>query len=286
MSKAKLNYIVDALIGLAFLLSAVSGVVFLLPVQIPDLSSGSVPTLLGVTYATWRDLHTFSSLAMIAGVFLHLALHWRWVVAMTRCTFGQPKRKKCPAGATAPSATQATATAGAPLSRRRFLLIGCSAATALACGGLWVKERREAEASKGTLADGGLGGETATACPRGLVNDPYPGQCTLYTDTNGDGYCDFSTPVSAPADTAPTVTANAAPAATPTTAAATATPDAAPAAKAPTAAPTAETTAVPASPTAVPSTRCPHGLVNDPYPGRCRHYVDRNGNGFCDLSEV
>lgn len=30
---------------------------------------------------------------------------------------------------------------------------------------------------------------------------------------------------------------------------------------------------------------CPFGLVNDPYPGRCRRYVDRNGNGLCDLSE-
>jgi hypothetical protein len=30
---------------------------------------------------------------------------------------------------------------------------------------------------------------------------------------------------------------------------------------------------------------CPAGLVNDPYPGRCKHYVDRNGNGVCDRSE-
>ena len=50
-----------------------------------------------------------------------------------------------------------------------------------------------------------------------------------------------------------------------------------------------------ATPTAVPAaaatsqrvaTRCPHGLVNDPYPGRCRHYIDKNGNGLCDLSET
>jgi hypothetical protein len=31
---------------------------------------------------------------------------------------------------------------------------------------------------------------------------------------------------------------------------------------------------------------CPFGLVNDPYPGKCRRYVDRNGNGICDLSEI
>ena len=31
--------------------------------------------------------------------------------------------------------------------------------------------------------------------------------------------------------------------------------------------------------------RCPYGIVNDPYPGACRRYVDANGNGICDLSE-
>ena len=41
-----------------------------------------------------------------------------------------------------------------------------------------------------------------------------------------------------------------------------------------------------ATPAAVLTTaRCPYGLVNDPYPGKCRRYVDSNGNGYCDLSE-
>lgn len=33
-------------------------------------------------------------------------------------------------------------------------------------------------------------------------------------------------------------------------------------------------------------TKCPKGLTDDPYPGRCRHYVDNNGNGYCDLSQI
>jgi len=41
-----------------------------------------------------------------------------------------------------------------------------------------------------------------------------------------------------------------------------------------------------ATPAALVSTRCPYGLVNDPYPGRCRRYVDANGNGYCDYSEI
>lgn len=57
-------------------------------------------------------------------------------------------------------------------------------------------------------------------------------------------------------------------------------------ATAPQEAPAATAAATPA-PTEQPlaQTRCPYGLVNDPYPGRCRRYVDSDGSGYCDLSE-
>jgi hypothetical protein len=29
-------------------------------------------------------------------------------------------------------------------------------------------------------------------CPYGRINDPYPGQCDLYTDTNNNQICDHS----------------------------------------------------------------------------------------------
>ena len=31
---------------------------------------------------------------------------------------------------------------------------------------------------------------------------------------------------------------------------------------------------------------CPYGLLNDPFPGQCRHYIDSGGDGLCDLSQV
>ena len=31
-------------------------------------------------------------------------------------------------------------------------------------------------------------------CPLGLENDPYPGECNMYIDTDGDGICDLSQP--------------------------------------------------------------------------------------------
>lgn len=30
------------------------------------------------------------------------------------------------------------------------------------------------------------------SCPRGIENDPYPGRCYLYTDSDGNGICDLS----------------------------------------------------------------------------------------------
>lgn len=32
------------------------------------------------------------------------------------------------------------------------------------------------------------------SCPFGLENDPYPGECGRYIDTNQDGICDLSQP--------------------------------------------------------------------------------------------
>jgi len=94
------------------------------------------------------------------------------------------------------------------------------------------------------------------ACPFGLLNDPYPGQCHLYVDTDGDGICDLSqTPAAAEQEAAPTL------------------------------APEKATVAQPTAAAGAVLTACPLGMVNDPYPGECRHYVDENGNGICDLSE-
>jgi len=37
-----------------------------------------------------------------------------------------------------------------------------------------------------------MSGACAATCPYGMVNDPYPGQCSRYIDINVDGICDFS----------------------------------------------------------------------------------------------
>jgi hypothetical protein len=92
-NRAKINYGVDLIIGIGFLLSAVSGIVLLFA------GSGGyqggrnthfTTEMLLLSRTAWKDLHTWSSLVMIVGVALHLVLHWNWIVLMTRNLF---KRK-------------------------------------------------------------------------------------------------------------------------------------------------------------------------------------------------
>jgi hypothetical protein len=87
MSKVRLNYLLDALIGAAFVISTLTGMAFLL------MGSGGYQggrnadfrgALLGLSRATWSDLHTWTSLVLVAGVLAHLVLHWRWIVCVTK----------------------------------------------------------------------------------------------------------------------------------------------------------------------------------------------------------
>jgi hypothetical protein len=84
--RARLFYVVDVVIGLAFLLSLLTGLAFL------AMGSGGYQggrnasfrtELLGVERGTWSDLHTIASLGLVVGVAVHLLLHWRWILHTT-----------------------------------------------------------------------------------------------------------------------------------------------------------------------------------------------------------
>jgi cytochrome b subunit of formate dehydrogenase len=101
--KARLNYAVDLLIGVAFILSALSGMIlFFAP---SGYQGGRNPyyaqPVLFLSTQTWNILHTYSSIAMISGVGAHLVLHWEWMVCMTKrlLTVKRPVRQRgtaCP----------------------------------------------------------------------------------------------------------------------------------------------------------------------------------------------
>ena len=90
INKAKANYAVNVIIGIGFLLSAVSGIVFLFAGS-GGYQGGRNPhymtQILLLSRDVWKDVHTWSSLVMIAGVAVHFVLHWKWLVRMTRNLF-------------------------------------------------------------------------------------------------------------------------------------------------------------------------------------------------------
>lgn len=104
MNKARLNYLWDGLLALMGILSGVSGIVLLLMGE-GGYRGGRNPnfvrSFLGIDRWLWNDLHTWVSIALIVGVVIHVALHWNWIVCMTRAMFRSVQRptggEVCPA---------------------------------------------------------------------------------------------------------------------------------------------------------------------------------------------
>lgn len=143
-------------------------------------------------------------------------------------------------------------TSACPLSDSGICVGPCTAYVDFNHDGLCdrIQDTEPAIAGQGTNA--GTTDASCIACPFGIANDPYPGKCRHYVDTDNNGICDLSEPNSC----------------------------------------TDETLERPVQPLVSqetdgtsPCTACPIGLVNDPFPGECRYYIDRDGNGICDLSE-
>ena len=97
-NRAKINYVVDIIIGLGFIAAAISGIVLLLAGTSGGYQGGRNPQyaadILGFSRQIWKSLHNWSSIGMIAAVLGHLILHWNWMVCMTRNLFGRHKQVK------------------------------------------------------------------------------------------------------------------------------------------------------------------------------------------------
>jgi len=94
MKEAKRNYYVNTVIGIAFLVTALSALVFLVPIDWIDFSSSMTPTILGVDFGVWQTLHKWGGIVMLIGVVVHQLLHLKWIVAMTKKVLPLPRLPK------------------------------------------------------------------------------------------------------------------------------------------------------------------------------------------------
>jgi cytochrome b subunit of formate dehydrogenase len=92
-NRAKINYYVNLIIGISFILAAFSGLLLLFAGS-GGYQGGRNPRfaeeILGASRLLWKDLHNWAGIAMIGGVFLHVVLHWKWMVCMTRNLLRKP----------------------------------------------------------------------------------------------------------------------------------------------------------------------------------------------------
>lgn len=74
--RGRLNLLLNVVVGLSFLLTAISGVYFLF---VPG-GRGTVDPMFLFTRVTWDLIHAWAGVTLIAAGVVHFAIHWRWVV--------------------------------------------------------------------------------------------------------------------------------------------------------------------------------------------------------------
>ena len=83
MGKSKINYFVDLLMLISFIINAITGLIifFFLPLGV---RKGGYQEFLGIIKQNWVDVHNWSGFLLIIFVAIHLILHWNWFVRMTK----------------------------------------------------------------------------------------------------------------------------------------------------------------------------------------------------------
>lgn len=81
-ARGQFNLLLNGLLGLSGLVAAVSGLIFLF---FPGgRGEQAIPAALLFERATWDVIHTWAGTATIAAGVLHFAIHWRWILKVTR----------------------------------------------------------------------------------------------------------------------------------------------------------------------------------------------------------
>ena len=83
MGKSKINYFIDILMLIFFIINSITGLItfFFLPAGI---KRGAYQEFSGIIKQNWVDVHNWSGLLLLLLVVIHLILHWKWIVSMTK----------------------------------------------------------------------------------------------------------------------------------------------------------------------------------------------------------
>ena len=87
MEKARLNYRIDFLLLISFIIITVSGFVLKFAFVSGEPGVGRKILFLGTTKIMWLPWHSIAGIVMTVLVLVHLVLHFNWIKAMTKTLF-------------------------------------------------------------------------------------------------------------------------------------------------------------------------------------------------------
>jgi len=91
MNRTMINYIIDIPLMILTILEGLSSIF---------LQFGARhASYLELSMSEWKQVHIMAGMPMVILFIIHLALHWRWVVCVTKNTFGPNKKSEastCP----------------------------------------------------------------------------------------------------------------------------------------------------------------------------------------------
>ena len=97
MKRAIRNYVTFVALSILGLLEAVSGFVLWLALSSGGGGGGgwrgggfggsAEYTFWSLSRHTWLDIHDWAAVAIVAIIIIHLVLHWKWIVCMTKKMF-------------------------------------------------------------------------------------------------------------------------------------------------------------------------------------------------------
>ncbi len=92
MRKATRNYILAVILFVLGLFQTVSGFILWFGLargggQGRGLGGGTATTFWSLTRDTWIDFHSWIAVALMVIIIIHLILHWKWIVYLTKSYF-------------------------------------------------------------------------------------------------------------------------------------------------------------------------------------------------------
>ena len=90
-ARSRYNLLINAAVGLSFAITALSGVYLLF---FPGGRHGVADPNIIFSRTTWDLIHTWSAVVLIIAAVIHFAIHWKWIVKVTRKIFMASPREQ------------------------------------------------------------------------------------------------------------------------------------------------------------------------------------------------